>query len=434
MQDKIFALSTAVGKSAVAILRMSGEGTKAALKEIFQPFPDKPNYLKHGNLTIDGLTDTAMLVYFDAPKSYTGEEMAEIHLHGSMPLVRLVSEKLFGLGFRTANNGEFTKRAYVNGKTNLSKAEGLADLVNAESLAALRAAGILARGGLGDIADGLQNDLTDCLARLEAALDYPEEDLEGAEMPLVEEILTAAQEKIDGLLRTARQGKTAKFGARVAIVGDVNVGKSSLLNAIVGYDRAIVSSIKGTTRDTIEESIDFKGIKFTFIDTAGQRETEDEIEMIGVRRAKAAMEDADIILLVSDDDSSEPDWIKTSPVPTIFVKSKGDKDPTRQKADIVVSGKTGENVQQLLEMIFDALGGRQVMTAPVLLTNQRHEECLTSAQECIKEAKSMIRDGVTADLIAATIRQAWQYVGQITGNTDMQTVVDVIFSKFCLGK
>ena len=171
MQDKIFALSTAVGKSAVAILRMSGEGTKAALKEIFQPFPDKPNYLKHGNLTIDDLTDTAMLVYFDAPKSYTGEEMAEIHLHGSMPLVRLVSEKLFGLGFRTANNGEFTKRAYVNGKTNLSKAEGLADLVNAESLAALRAAGILARGGLGDIADGLQNDLTDCRARLEAALD-----------------------------------------------------------------------------------------------------------------------------------------------------------------------------------------------------------------------------------------------------------------------
>lgn len=434
MQEKIFALATAAGKSAIAVIRLSGAGTKEELKKIFKPFPVAPNVLKRGELILDGLTDTAMLVYFDAPKSYTGEEMAEIHLHGNMSLVRLLFEKLFSLGFRTADNGEFTKRAYVNGKTNLAAAEGLADLVNAESFAALRAAGIIARGELGKKADEIQSGLTDCLARLEAALDYPEEDLEGVEMPEVEKILVGQKEKIEDLLGTVARGKTAKYGVRVAIVGNVNVGKSSLLNALVGYERAIVSSIQGTTRDTIEESADIDGVKFTFVDTAGQRETDDEIEMLGVRRARQAMDDSDMIIFVSDADTQKPDWLKKTTVPVIFVKSKGDVDGTKNNANIVVSSKTGKNIEELKKLIFDVAGGSDVIAAPILITNRRHEESLIEADGCLKEAISSIRDGVTVDVTAAAIRRAWQYVGQITGNTDAQIVVDAIFSKFCLGK
>ena len=435
MEDKILAPATGMTKSAVAILRMSGYGTKDALKKVFAPFPKKANYLQYGKLTLDGLTDSAMLVFFDAPKSYTGEEMAELHLHGSIPLVKKVTETLLSLGFRPAQNGEFTSRAYLNGKTNLSKAEGLADLVNAESFAALRASTILAEGKLGKITLELQAKLTDALARLEAALDYPEEDLEQTELPHIEKIVKDVLTETEKILSTSKHGKTAKYGVTVAIVGDTNVGKSSLLNAIVGYDRAIVSAVKGTTRDTLEESIDFNGLKLNFVDTAGQRETTDEVEKIGVLRAKKAMQQADLLLLVIDDSVCDADITDyKQDKPCIVVRNKGDINSKTDKADIVVSAKTGQNVQKLLEMIFDKIGGEQIMSAPLLLTGQRHEECLKKAQKCLQETQQLVDGGATVDLVASQIRQAWQYLGQVTGNTDMQTVVDAIFSKFCLGK
>ncbi len=429
------ALATGVTKSAVAILRMSGCGTKDALKGVFAPFPKKPNYLQYGKLTIDGLTDSAMMVFFDAPKSYTGEEMAELHLHGSIPLIKKVMEVLFGLGFRLAQNGEFTSRAYLNGKTNLSKAEGLADLVNAESFASLRASSILAEGKLGKITTALQEKLTDALARLEATLDYPEEDLEQTELPHIEKIVKDVLMETENILSTAKHGKTAKHGVTIAIVGDTNVGKSSLLNAIVGFDRAIVSSVKGTTRDTLEESIDFNGLKLTFVDTAGQRETADEVEKIGVLRAKKAMQQADLLLLVIDDAQSDADMTAyEQDTPKIIVRNKADINKKTDGADIVVSAKTGQNVQELLKKIYDKVGGEQIMSAPLLLTGQRHEECLKQAQKNLREALELVKKGATVDLVASQIRQAWQYLGQVTGNTDMQIVVDAIFSKFCLGK
>lgn len=435
MDEKILALATGVTKSAVAILRMSGYGTKDALKKVFTPFPKEPNYLQYGKLNFDGLTDSAMLVFFDAPKSYTGEEMAELHLHGSIPLVKKVTEILFGLGFRLAQNGEFTSRAYLNGKTNLSKAEGLADLVNAESFAALRASTILAEGKLGKITMAMQEKLTDALARLEATLDYPEEDLEQTELPHIEKIIKEVLAETEKILSTSKHGKTAKHGVTVAIVGDTNVGKSSLLNAIVGYDRAIVSSVKGTTRDTLEESIDFNGLKLNFVDTAGQRETLDEVEKIGVLRAKKAMQQADLLLLVIDDSVGDVDITDyKQDTPYIVVRNKADINNKTDGADIVVSAKTGQNVQKLLKMIFDKVDGEQIMSAPLLLTGQRHEECLKKAQKSLQETQQLVDEGSTVDLVASQIRQAWQYLGQVTGNTDMQIVVDAIFSKFCLGK
>ena len=434
MQRKIVALATGTQKSAVAILRMSGSGTKDALKQIFRPFPSMPNYLQYGKINLEQLTDDGMLVYFDAPKSYTGEEMAELHLHGSMPLVKAVMDRLFELGFVMAVNGEFTKRAFINGKTNLSKAEGLADLINAESFAGLRASVILSQGKLAQKTQKIQEMLTDALANLEATLDYPEEDLEETELPKIKEILTTALEQTQQILQTEKLGATAKNGVKVAIVGDTNVGKSSLLNAIVGYDRAIVSSVKGTTRDTIEESIDFKGIKMTFVDTAGQRETQDEIEQIGVKRAKQAMQTADVVLVVLGDDAKLPAEYQNTTSPTIVIKNKGDLNDYKGDAQLLVSAKTGQNLELLLNTIFELVDGQQVMSAPILLTSQRQCQLLTNGKDCLVDAISSITNGETVDIVAMKIKQAWTEFGQIVGNTDMQTVVDRIFEKFCLGK
>jgi len=433
MQEKIVALATGTQKSAVAILRMSGSGTKDALKGVFSPFPTMPNYLQYGKLNLDGLADGAMLVYFDAPKSYTGEEMAELHIHGSMPLITRVLQRLFSIGFRMAQNGEFTKRAFINGKTNLSRAEGLADLINAESFAGLRASVILAENKLGKRIDTLQSELTDALARLEATLDYPEEDLEETEFPVIERNLMGTYRAVCDLLATSSAGKTAKEGVNVAIVGDTNVGKSSLLNSFVGYDRAIVSSVRGTTRDTIEESVDFKGIKINFIDTAGQRETTDEIEKIGVQRAKRAMERADLVLVVTEDGKISQEYLDITS-PKIIVKNKADLSAEKGCADILISAKTGENVEKLLQKIFDTVGGNEIISAPLLLTSQRQIQCLQESRDFITNAIDLIKTNATADLVADAIKQAWLAMGRVTGKTDIQTVVDTIFEKFCLGK
>lgn len=433
MQEKIVALATGTQKSAVAILRMSGSGTKDALKGVFSPFPTMPNYLQYGKLNLDGLADGAMLVYFDAPKSYTGEEMAELHIHGSMPLITRVLQRLFSIGFRMAQNGEFTKRAFINGKTNLSRAEGLADLINAESFAGLRASVILAENKLGKRIDTLQSELTDALARLEATLDYPEEDLEETEFPVIERNLMGTYRAVCDLLATSSAGKTAKEGVNVAIVGDTNVGKSSLLNSFVGYDRAIVSSVRGTTRDTIEESVDFKGIKINFIDTAGQRETTDEIEKIGVQRAKRAMERADLVLVVTEDGKVSQEYLDITS-PKIIVKNKADLSAEKGCADILISAKTGENVEKLLQKIFDTVGGNEIISAPLLLTSQRQIQCLQESRDFITNAIDLIKTNATADLVADAIKQAWLAMGRVTGKTDIQTVVDTIFEKFCLGK
>lgn len=433
MGEKIVALATGTQKSAVAILRMSGAGTKDALKEVFAPFPDKANYLQYGKIILEDLTDGAMLVFFDAPKSYTGEEMAELHLHGSMPLVKKVLDRLFRAGFRMAQNGEFTKRAFVNGKTNLSKAEGLADLINAESFAGLRASVILADGKLGKRTEQLQSQLTDALARLEATLDYPEEDLEETEFPVILQILQGTYGVVCDLLKTASAGATAKNGVNIAIVGDTNVGKSSLLNAIVGYDRAIVSAVRGTTRDTVEESIDYKGIKLNFVDTAGQRETTDEVEQIGVQRAKKAMQTCDLLLVVTEDGKVAKEYLQ-APAPTIVVKSKADLSQDKGDADFAISARTGQNVDLLLQRIFDTVGGKEIISAPILLTSQRQEQCLKESEYHLRQAIELIENTATADLVATEIKQAWLALGRVTGNTDMQTVVDAIFEKFCLGK
>ncbi len=430
---KIVAQSTPVGRSAIAVLRMSGEGVKAALKPLFKPFPTNANQLRHGVFDAgNGVRDDAMLVYFDAPKSFTGEEMAELYLHGGVVIVREVLRRLLSVGFEIAQNGEFTKRAFLNGKTNLSKAEGLIDIIDAESVAGLKAAESLAADKLGKKTDLLQSKLTEALARVEAVLDYPEEDLEQDQIPPVKTLLLETAAGLQNLLDTATKGRTAKYGVRIALCGEPNAGKSSLLNALVGFDRAIVSDKSGTTRDTLESDVEYKGIKMTFIDTAGIRETDDDVERQGVLRAKRAIQTCDVAVLVSEGKSPVlPDDCRA---PVVTVLNKCDKTEACEFVpDIVLSAKTGKNVEQLKQKIYDLMSGDQVISADLLVTNARHEGCLTRAAESVAQALKLIDDGST-DILAAEIRQAWEFLGQITGKCDGQTVVDEIFSRFCLGK
>jgi tRNA modification GTPase len=430
--EKIVALSTPFGRGAIAVLRFSGEGVKEKLKKYFSPFPDDANKILAGKFNINGITDSAMLVYFDAPKSYTGEEMAELHIHGSPMLIKTAMEKFLSDGFCMAQNGEFTKRAFLNGKTDLARSEGLIDLIDAESQSALKAASDLAQNKLGKKIKSIQNELTDISASLEATLDYPEEDLEGAQLPDIEKKLQNVLGQLETLLKTAKDGKTAKYGINIAIVGDVNVGKSSLLNALAGFDRVIVSPEEGTTRDTVTESISYKGLRFNLTDTAGMRETENEIEKIGISRAKKALEEADLVIYVIDRPFIPKEYEEIKK-PKLLVFNKTDKNCRFEKADVNLSAKEGANIELLKEIIFNKFNGEGILSADILLTSSRHVSCIKQAFDAVKGATENLYS-VTMDIIASQVYQAWLSLGQITGDTDTQIVIDEIFSKFCLGK
>lgn len=429
---KIVALSTPQGRGAIAVLRFSGEGVKEKLKKYFSPFPTQPNQIKAGTIKLGGILDSAMLVYFDAPKSYTGEEMAELHIHGSPMLIKNALEIFLNDDFVMAQNGEFTQRAFLNGKTDLARSEGLIDLIDAESQSALKAASDLAQNKLGKKIRDIQNELTEISAILEATLDYPEEDLEGNELPKLDTKFKNILTQLELLLNTAQDGKTAKYGINIALVGEVNVGKSSLLNALAGFDRVIVSALEGTTRDTVTESISYRGLRFNLTDTAGLRETDNEIEKIGISRAKKALDDADLVVYVTDKPIF-PTEFKEIKKPKLLVFNKIDKGCQFEKADVNISAKEGINIEQLKEIIYEKFNGEGILSADILLTSSRHVSCVKKAFDAASLAYKNLYNQ-TMDIIAHSVNEAWLYLGQITGDTDTQTVINEIFSKFCLGK
>ena len=296
----IAALSTPHGRGAINVIRLSGEGCKKLAAKMFSPFPDKANYLKAGTVSTKYFDDKAMCVFFDAPRSFTGEESVEFHCHGGETTASAVLERCFELGARPALNGEFSKRAFINGKQNLSNAEGVIDLIDAESKGAARAAAMLAQNELGKKIEELLDALCDTEASIEAALDYPEEELEGTTVAEQTIEISRAKRTIDALVKTVRLGGLVKNGAYVAIVGATNVGKSSLLNALAGEERAIVSDTHGTTRDTVEISLVYKDLKITFADTAGFRQTSDATESQGIERSKRAAKRASVVLYIID--------------------------------------------------------------------------------------------------------------------------------------
>ena len=432
MSSTIVALSTARGRSAIAVIRMSGDDAIEIAKKIFAPFPKQPNLLKVGTIKTEHFNEHAMCVYFVAPHSYTGENSVEFHCHGGTAVPQAVIEKCLENGAVMAQNGEFSKRAFINGKQNLTNAEGIIEMIDAETASAAKAGANLLENKLGKKVIALQDQLLDLLSACEAALDYPEEDLELPTTQQVDTQLADIEKQLSSLISTTALGKIAKNGIDVAILGAPNVGKSSLLNALLGTDRAIVSQIEGTTRDTLTESVVYRDIKFNFIDTAGLRQTTDEIEEEGIRRAHLAAQNADVVLFVVDNENTPLTLEMMPPIVTIFNKSDLYEVHNLGKNQLTVSAKYGD-VEPIKQHLYEMFNAGDIATSDLLITNERHLSCLKQAHAQTLETLQACKT-TTLDIVANGLKAIWDSLGQITGTSASEDIINRIYSKFCLGK
>lgn len=432
MTPTIVALSTAVGRSAIAVVRMSGDNAIDIAKQFFAPFPTQPNVLKVGKLHTKHFDEHAMCVFFAEPHSYTGENTVEFHCHGGTAVCQAVIETCLEHGAVMAQNGEFSKRAFINGKQNLTNAEGIIELIDAETASAAKAGANLLENALGKRVVTLQDALLDLISASEAALDYPEEDLELPTTHTVQAELARIIAELGKLIDTSALGKVAKYGVDVAIVGAPNVGKSSLLNALLGQERAIVSDVKGTTRDTLNESVFYRDIKFNFVDTAGLHDAADVVEAEGIRRAMKAAQNADVVLFVVDDPTDKSTFESDKPVLKIFNKCDLYAAPKLGKNQLALSAKSGD-VENLKQTLYDMFHAGDIQNSDLLITNERHLYCLRQAKEMLQ--KTLVdTESCTLDVVATGMRQGWETLGQITGTNATEDVIDRIYSKFCLGK
>lgn len=445
MSYDIAAVSTAPGVGGVAIIRVSGEGSLKIAEKMFKPLGKtavkdfEPYKMYVGNIDGGDFSDFGMCVYFKSPRSYTGEDMVEFHCHGGVAITRGILKRTFDLGAIPATRGEFTKRAFLNGKMSLASAEGLVDMINSESVGEVKAGYYLYREKLTALVRGMQNKLKYALAYIDAGIDYPEE---GVTEDNYDEILNSLNTVLAQISETISRygtGRKIKQGVKVAIFGKPNTGKSSLLNALLDYDKAIVSPTAGTTRDAVEGEIDVKGVKFLFTDTAGVRSSDDEIESVGIKRAENAARRADIVVAVIDGSSplTEEDYAAlefTKDLPRVVVANKCDKGTVKDiNADLVVSAKTGEGIDELKNLIFEKSFSAGIDLNADFLTEERHLAALKKAQAALRSAT----DGFsvnTADLATIDIKDAWDALGEISGETASESVIEEIFSKFCVGK
>lgn len=430
--ETIVALATPAGNSGVAVIRLSGEKSKDILKSIIKENIDfKPRYMYLKKIYCDNIVDDALVVYFQAPNSYTGEDVVEIQSHGGYFLAQKIIEKCLQLGAIMATPGEFSKRAFINGKMSIDQAEGVMDIINAESTMQAEQASNLLQGSLKKQIENYQDELTDMLADIEAKIDYPEYEYTESETNNLINRMKDLKSELENLVQTSNNGLKIKNGVIVAIVGAPNVGKSSILNALTNSTKAIVTNIAGTTRDVVEAEYEYKGIIFRLFDTAGIHESSDIVEQIGINRAKETLSNADIVLLVSDKDNINN--IKTSK-PNIKVFNKSDiYVPTNKDEYLCVSAQTGENINELKEKIFETVIGKDNLNHGLYLTNIRHIQCIKEAIRLVKHTISIFNES-TMDIISLEIKNAWLKLGEISGTTSSESIIDRIFRKFCLGK
>ena len=444
LNDTIVAISTGSTNGAISIVRMSGKNAIEIADKLFtyvdhkKPSTIDARYLELGKLVTDGFVEQAMCVVFRAPNSYTGENLVEFQCHGGLKIASGVVEACIKRGARLATNGEFTKRAFINGKISLASAEGIMDMINAETDAEVRAGYELLSGELSKLAYLAQEELTDLLSEIEVSFDYPEEQIEYITKANTKQRLEKLGEQIERVLETSKTGDLISSGIKILIVGKPNVGKSSLLNKLVNRERAIVTDIPGTTRDTIEDTFELGGIKVKIIDTAGIHDTTDMVEKLGVEKAKQLIDSADIVLFVTDasaplskEDEQIFELIKEKQY--IEVANKGDIAKTHKPTAIVVSSLTGEGIDKLKQEIYNRFESPSLVEGGVIITNERHKQALSNARKCIISAIAEI-DNQTLDLISIDLKLAYSYLGEITGNTTGEDIIDSIFKKFCLGK
>lgn len=440
----ICAISTPIGNGGISIVRMSGEKSKEILQKVVNLNVEKleARKLTLSKIKTKNFMEQALVVWFKAPFSYTGEDMVEIQCHGGVVIANGILEELIDNGAVLAEPGEFTKRAFMNGKISLDRAEGVIDMINAQSEEAVKAGYNLMIGKLKEIVDEIQTNLTTAQAKVEVAIDYPEEDIEYSTAKEIQTELEDAKNKINNLLLTANTGRIVKNGINVLILGKPNAGKSSLLNALVGYNRAIVTDIAGTTRDTVEGTYTYKNMSFNVIDTAGIRDAESIVEQIGIERAEENVKNADIILVVLDGSRPiEPDderilkLVKDKIV--LYVINKIDL-PKKINATfdkmIEVSALRREKVEKLKNDIYDLVVDKNMLTGGLLITNTRHINSLKKALIALNSAIDALENHISLDLVATDIKTAWLALGEITGRNSNQEIIDTIFTKFCLGK
>jgi tRNA modification GTPase len=452
--DTIAAIATPLGEGGLAVVRLSGARALAIADQCFEPVgktSQKPSAapthtIQFGKIIRAGrLVDEVLLAVLRAPRTFTREDTVEISCHGGLLPAKLVLEALLLGGARLAEPGEFTKRAFLNGRIDLAQAEAVADLIHSRTELALAAANEQLAGKLSQRINRLRDDLMHTLAHVEAHIDFPDEDIAPDTKDRLLKRLGDGMDFMDELLRTADEGQILRRGIRAAIVGRPNAGKSSLLNQLLGRDRAIVSHIPGTTRDTIEETANIRGLPVVFIDTAGLREAADEIEREGIRRSRESLAQAELILHVLD--ASEPltgadrqylDEFRSKK--RVLIRNKADL-PVRlelpQLDSVVVNCccVSGQGIEELKDAIKSLVWAGEIQAEMLQVAiNARHQEALNRARAATRQAAEALRSEATLELVAMDLRIAANAVGEIVGKTSTEDLLDSIFSTFCIGK
>ena len=445
MEENIAAIATPPGKGGVSIIRISGKDPLSVAEKMFTPTGKtavrdfQPYRMYAGNIDGGNFTDFGLCVYFQAPASYTGENIVEFHCHGGENVARGILKQTFRYGAKSAGRGEFTKRAFLNGKLSLSSAEGVANMINGESDAEVKAGYLLYSEKLTNKVRDLQSRLKTLLAGIDVSVDYPEEDIEEQHIEQLRIDLTKLKNDLSTLSAGYAMGKKIKSGVTVAICGKPNTGKSSLLNRMLGYDKAIVSDVAGTTRDAVEGVIEIDGRKFNLYDTAGVRESGDAIENIGIQRAEAIIRGADVVVFVADlfggldeEDARVLEMVKDKPLIKVVNKVDLLKDETETDADAHTSAVTGEGIQRLKRLLYEKSFGDRGEDAAFLI-EERHFEALCRAKSHLEYAIVACADQ-PLDLIGIDVKATWDALGEITGETATEAIIQEIFEKFCVGK
>ena len=451
-KSSIAAIATPVGEGGIAVIRVSG---RDAITKVNNAFSGKDlnkvdSHTVHFGKIVDDLNlpvDEVLATVFKSPRSYTGEDTIEISCHGGVLVTQKVLETILATGVRAAEAGEFTQRAFLNGKMDLDQAEAVADIIHAKSVKAVDAAHQQLEGRLGEHVKNFRQQIIDATAMVELELDFIEEDVEFANKDQLMKLLVDVSAEIESLLDTYETGRLVKDGVKTVLIGRPNAGKSTLLNTLVGTDRAIVTDIAGTTRDTIDVDWNYEGLLFKLIDTAGLRETEDVVEAEGVKRSQQAFENADLVIYLKDlshpftsDEKEEVAEFqkKSGETPFILIGTKADIELDygwRTEFDIKISAKIGDQIEDLKSLLKQrALENKHYDASSLLVTSTRHRDALKKANEQVQAAINGLKLGMTGDFLSIDLRAALNELGTITGEITNEHILDSIFSRFCIGK